>query len=167
MRSRFPLLASSLLALASLIGCATGRSLGDGGEGGAGGAPSSDEASSSRAASTSRAAATGTAATGGGSGVVCGDGFCQVGESCMSCPADCTTCQCGNGACETGESCMSCPADCGSCCSHPVCDTGIALTSGCEPCVTKLCSKDAFCCSDKWDAKCKGEVKSICGITCP
>jgi hypothetical protein len=47
----------------------------------------------------------------------CGDGVCEAGEDCTSCPADCpsgTTASCGNGVCEagSGEDCLSCAADC-------------------------------------------------------
>jgi spore coat protein A len=45
------------------------------------------------------------------------DGFCNVLEDCISCPADCAQqsgALCGNGLCEAGdgENCASCPADC-------------------------------------------------------
>lgn len=53
---------------------------------------------------------------------VCGDFYCDVGESCANCPSDCGSCQlppatagCGDGLCEAGESCATCPWDCGSC----------------------------------------------------
>lgn len=53
---------------------------------------------------------------------VCGDGFCDAGESC---PADCDprTPTCGNGVCEAGETRSSCPGDCGS--AGPVCGNGV------------------------------------------
>jgi hypothetical protein len=46
------------------------------------------------------------------------NGFCDYGEDCVSCPADCVEVSgalCGNGLCEggDGENCVSCPADCG------------------------------------------------------
>ncbi len=59
-------------------------------------------------------------------------------------------------------------ADCVSAsCAHLVCTTGVALTSGCHPCVTSICASDPFCCSNSWDSICVGEVASICGLTCP
>ena len=51
-------------------------------------------------------------------------------------------------------------------CSHPICSTGKKLTSGCDPCVTDICSQDSYCCSTKWDSICVGEVGSICGEAC-
>jgi hypothetical protein len=51
---------------------------------------------------------------------VCGDFYCEVGESCSSCPADCGQCAppaavCGDRLCSAGESCLTCPVDCGEC----------------------------------------------------
>jgi hypothetical protein len=57
---------------------------------------------------------------------VCGNGICEVGESCSNCPQDCKCpngyqCQegiclptsvCGNGYCEKGETPENCPEDC-------------------------------------------------------
>jgi len=57
---------------------------------------------------------------------VCGNGICEVGESCSNCPQDCKCpngyqCQegiclptpvCGNGYCEKGETPDNCPEDC-------------------------------------------------------
>jgi hypothetical protein len=43
----------------------------------------------------------------------CGDGTCDVSESCHSCPADCTcSAVCGDFHCDPGEDCTSCPGDC-------------------------------------------------------
>ncbi len=58
------------------------------------------------------------------------------------------------------------PPDAGSTCSHNECSTGSKLVSGCDPCVTKICAADSFCCATSWDSICVGEVKSICGQTC-
>jgi hypothetical protein len=63
----------------------------------------------------------------------CGDGVCQSGESCSSCPSDCGACRtpvCGDGICDAGESCSvdCCEARCrdGSCCpSSGVCSDGL------------------------------------------
>lgn len=46
----------------------------------------------------------------------CGNGLCDIDESCSSCPADCpsVSATCGNGICEAGdgEDCLSCASDC-------------------------------------------------------
>jgi len=45
----------------------------------------------------------------------CGDGTCNNGESCGTCPGDCGACPyCGDGICNNGESCGTC-GDCGAC----------------------------------------------------
>jgi hypothetical protein len=62
-----------------------------------------------------------------------------------------------------GESCQAQPAPC----AHGVCSTGVKLASGCNSCVTTVCSKDAYCCTNSWDSKCVSEAKSWCGVTCP
>lgn len=54
----------------------------------------------------------------------------------------------------------------GSTCSHPICATGPALETSCEPCVASLCAQDPYCCGVTWDATCVGEVTSICGQSC-
>jgi len=64
------------------------------------------------------------------------------------------------------------PLVCGPCagagCTHPVCEAGVALVSGCDPCVTSICAVDAFCCSTSWDSICVGQVNTVCGLSvCP
>ncbi len=41
----------------------------------------------------------------------CGNGACDPGENCWTCPGDCE-CRCGDGACTHGEACWNCAADC-------------------------------------------------------
>ena len=78
---------------------------------------------------------------------VCGNGTCEAGESCSSCPGDCGACPpvCGNGTCEAGESCSSCLGDCGACppvCGNGSCETGETCSNctadcgACPPTVT-------------------------------
>lgn len=49
----------------------------------------------------------------------CGDGSCDSGETCDTCPQDCGVCSpetsCPNGVCANPESCSTCPQDCGAC----------------------------------------------------
>lgn len=85
--------------------------------------------------------------------VGCGDGQCDAGETCETCPADCGACpvSCPNGSCDAGEDCGSCPDDCGAC--LPTC--GGAGGNTCTDASTTLCkdlpliesSDCAACCS--------------------
>jgi hypothetical protein len=113
---------------------------------------------------------------------VCGDGTCQTGEDCRSCPLDCSSTNassCGNGICEQGdgEDCVSCPADCNGaqggkpadrfCCGagggeNPVpcsdarCNTAVSFCT-----VTPLL---ASCCGD---GLCQGdETVGSCSLDC-
>jgi hypothetical protein len=56
--------------------------------------------------------------------------------------------------------------DAASSCSHSICTSGTKLTSGCDPCVTKICASDPYCCNTKWSSLCVKEVASICGESC-
>jgi hypothetical protein len=74
-----------------------------------------------------------------GDGPQCGNGRCEPGEGCLTCPFDCGLCgpRCGNGFCEFGESCSSCPFDCGSCapqCGNGVCEFGESSSTCCTDC---------------------------------
>jgi hypothetical protein len=74
---------------------------------------------------------------GGTPGPVCGNGFCEAGESCTSCPDDCGPCPptCPNDVCDAGETCQTCPEDCGPCepeCGDGFCDEAAGET--CESC---------------------------------
>lgn len=69
----------------------------------------------------------------------CGNGKCEIGESTISCPQDCTTPKCGNGACEAGENATSCIKDCASVCpggtgckcvADSDCNIGVCHVSG-------------------------------------
>jgi len=104
----------------------------------------------------------------GGGGPVCGDGTCDVGESCGTCATDCGTCVCGDGTCSPGE-CSTCEADCpGGCsCPHDECTVGDILDVGCSDCVIDICAVDAYCCDTFWDELCVSEAETICGKDCP
>jgi hypothetical protein len=54
----------------------------------------------------------------------------------------------------------------GAACAHGTCSSGTKLVSSCDPCVTKICAADSFCCTTQWDSQCVGEVASICGGSC-
>jgi hypothetical protein len=76
----------------------------------------------------------------------CGNGLCDVNESCTICPEDCGSC-CGNGTCGGNESCETCPEDCGSCCGNGTCDNN----ESCETCPGDCggggtCGNGAPCC---------------------
>ncbi|KAJ3308009.1 hypothetical protein HDU76_004189, partial [Blyttiomyces sp. JEL0837] len=51
-------------------------------------------------------------------------------------------------------------------CAHPICSTGVKLTSSCDPCAAQIIAQDSYCGSTQWDSQCVSEVGSICGITC-
>ncbi len=73
--------------------------------------------------------------------------------------------QCGNGTCEGGETCKTCPQDCGPCGGQGDCCTPND-TPGCNnPSIQKcVCDKDVFCCETKWDEECVANVTALnCG----
>jgi hypothetical protein len=76
------------------------------------------------------------------SGPSCGDGACNGGEHCGSCPADCGPCGggCGDLSCEpVVEDCGNCPGDC-PCPSASHCEAGM-----CVPDDPSVVCGDAFC----------------------
>ncbi len=67
----------------------------------------------------------------------CGDGFCDLQETCFGCPEDCGLCdECGNDTCDIGETCWNCPQDCGASCGPGECSACASPFSSptCEPC---------------------------------
>ncbi len=111
----------------------------------------------------------------------CGDGTCDLGEDCASCPADCVSesgAACGNGVCESadGEDCVTCPADCNGvqngkptsryCCGagggeNPVdCADARCSTTG-KTCTTlpvyAYCCGDGTCESPETDPSCRAD----------
>jgi hypothetical protein len=121
--------------------------------------------------------------------VGCGNGVCEDGEDCVSCPSDCVSgssggAVCGNGICETnaadGEDCVSCPQDCNGaqggkpanrfCCgdgdgSGPVGCGDSRCTTGGFACTTDPApSGGTYCCGD---LVCEGgETCGNCGLDC-
>ncbi|MCI0658850.1 MAG: hypothetical protein L0170_17500, partial [Acidobacteria bacterium] len=51
---------------------------------------------------------------------------------------------------------------CSSSCGHDKCALGVALAAGCEPCVSRICTVDPYCCNTLWDEFCVAEVRTIC-----
>ncbi|MEE8522991.1 MAG: hypothetical protein V3T72_03585 [Thermoanaerobaculia bacterium] len=119
--------------------------------------------------------------------VGCGDGVCDPGEDCNSCPADCPSfpvpgASCGNGICEAadGEDCLSCAADCNGlqrgkpsnrfCCGfggqNPVgCANSACVTGGFDCTEDPVGPGGSTCCGD---AICEApqEDSSTCELDC-
>jgi hypothetical protein len=77
---------------------------------------------------------------------------------------------CGNGVCEVTESCVTCPADCGTgcgACPHSWCNQGVPLNPGCNFCVMLICDLEPTCCLTTWDATCVAKAQQICVPACP
>lgn len=100
----------------------------------------------------------------------CGDGVCQISESCSACASDCGSCdqaKCGNGVCETSESPVLCPADCPtSFCGDAVCDTNeteLNCPNDCPPQqITPYCG-DGTCNGNETSTNCASDCKPSCG----
>ncbi|MFH1586876.1 MAG: DUF2341 domain-containing protein [Candidatus Diapherotrites archaeon] len=88
-------------------------------------------------------------------GNVCGNGNCETGESCSSCPNDCGSCSaCDNdGICESGENSTNCPNDCPICDNDGVCESGENITNCPNDCGGTSCG----------DGSCNG--LEICGTS--
>lgn len=63
----------------------------------------------------------------------CGDGLCNIDETCYNCALDCGACPyCGDGICNNAETCSTCRQDCGKCpsyCGDGVCDEDESCSS--------------------------------------
>jgi len=114
----------------------------------------------------------------GGGGGNCGNGICDSGETCDSCPQDCyASCgTCGDGNCAANEYggagsghpppsgcdaqhdwCTYCPQDCNGACSQYFCDPQVCdydgthgLSNQCMPCTSDVqCAyNDEYCAFD-------------------
>ncbi|MFT3773331.1 MAG: M15 family metallopeptidase [Minicystis sp.] len=67
----------------------------------------------------------------------------------------------GNTGGTSGSGGTSTPA-----CAHDLCAAGGTLDRACDSCVKSICTSDAYCCDNSWDATCVSEVASICKRTC-
>lgn len=121
-------------------------------------------------------------------GAGCGDGTCDFGEDCGTCPADCPSGPpvdpgCGNGTCEPGigEDCLSCPSDCrgkqnGKQSNRYCCGDGNGQNPLlCSDLDGSICNQNGYTCSDTLsggfccgDLLCDegGEECGICGVDC-
>jgi hypothetical protein len=80
--------------------------------------------------------------------------YCQKVAGAFGICAPCSNplAACGNGLT---------PAPAGSC-THDACVEGEKLGANCSSCIAKVCEKDAFCCTQKWDYQCTAEVDAFC-----
>jgi hypothetical protein len=118
--------------------------------------------------------------------VGCGNGICESGEDCNTCPSDCVSgtssgAVCGNGVCEAGngEDCVSCPADCNGaqsgkpanrfCCgdgggTNPLPCSDASCSTGGWSCTDVPGSGGTYCCGD---LSCdSGEDCGNCALDC-
>ena len=116
------------------------------------------------------------------------NGVCEIGEDCISCPADCgqsSGASCGNGLCEAGdgENCVTCPSDCAGnqgagpnwCCgfddslvTNPIACGNDGQGNSCiDAAQNRFCRsmpRVSACCGD---ALCEGaESNAACGADC-
>jgi hypothetical protein len=98
----------------------------------------------------------------------CGDGMCDDGETCFSCPRDCGLCKnCPDGMCNDGKTCSSCAPDCGPCpgCGDHVCQPTENCYTCPEDCGTCPGCGDGTCEPDETCASCPADcgVCAVCG----
>lgn len=93
------------------------------------------------------------------------DSICVI-EAQDFCGLTCDTC--GDGLCEPGEDCSTCPQDCGECtsCEHDLCQAGGPLDPQCDSCAGTVCEQDPFCCEVLWDRLCVQQAETSCGLQC-
>jgi hypothetical protein len=98
-------------------------------------------------------------------GRTCGDATCVLGEQDPAganfCAADCplATCNDGNGTCDPGETCDTCPGDCGDCCRASSGDGTCALFEdplSCPADCPTTCG-DGFCMQGETPEDCPGD----------
>jgi hypothetical protein len=99
---------------------------------------------------------------------ICGNGTCEAGELCATCPNDCCASACGDGNCGGNESCDSCPNDCGPCetCGDGNCGEGedcLACPDDCQDC--PVCG-DAVCAPGQETCQTCEDDCGPCSTTC-
>lgn len=118
---------------------------------------------------------------------ICGDGYCEDGETALSCPADCRTgAVCGDGVCNGSENRASCATDCpiDPFCGDGVCNGAENLANCAEDCgaspscgdgscngseTCSSCARDCGACGPRCgDGRCNGtETTATCPADCP
>lgn len=164
-------------AAAALASCAQSQK--EGGLSSGGG--ESSEASSGSGGSSASAPGSGGAGTGGGasSGSGSGSGTGSGGAGSTSGAGGESSSTGAGGESSTGASGAGGAGAAGSgagpsssgaggagSCAHDVCDTGVSLVPGCDPCVDAVCAHDPYCCEAEWDGTCVDEVADFCGQSC-
>jgi hypothetical protein len=98
-------------------------------------------------------------------GATCGDAWCDLGETCETCPADCGECAgCGDGDCSWDEDCTTCSEDCGPCSTGDCCEPQDGPGCGDQFIQDCVCLDDPWCCGNEWDQTCVDEVDAFgCG----
>jgi len=106
-------------------------------------------------------------------GSECGDGTCQAGEDCASCPADCECPPaCGDGVVDSGETCdppSTCPQDAYDCDDSDSCteDSVTGAPSSCDAeCVhtaITACVDGDGCCPAACDTTSDNDCSAACG----
>jgi hypothetical protein len=107
----------------------------------------------------------------GGGGGTCHD-QCEAGPALSPACNACVSAICNNDpfCCQSewDDVCVMqvdtlCDGECtGGGCAHSPCQIGGALESACDPCVTGICSGDAFCCDSEWDQLCVDSAEAEC-----
>jgi len=106
-------------------------------------------------------------------GNACGTKTCCTGQ-CKDTTTDnanCGTCgtTCNGSSTCINSSCSTCDGPPLGSCAHNECNTGAALSIGCDGlalCVAQVCANKPLCCVTGWTTSCVNEVISTCGYTC-
>jgi hypothetical protein len=47
-----------------------------------------------------------------------------------------------------------------------ICVAGPARAASCDECTDLVCSEDAYCCANEWDAQCVEKATYVCDLSC-